>query len=42
MILARGRFAATFADPASPFGPRRMLEVWRFHDWITPEQQRQL
>ncbi|MCI0460268.1 MAG: DUF1800 domain-containing protein [Gemmataceae bacterium] len=37
-ILARGHFVATFADSASPYGPRHLLEFSRRHDWKTPEQ----
>jgi uncharacterized protein (DUF1800 family) len=37
-ILARGQFAATFADPASPYGPRHLLELTRRRGWTTPEQ----
>ena len=40
-LLARGRFAATFADPASPYGPRHLFKLARRHGWDTPEQWRQ-
>jgi uncharacterized protein (DUF1800 family) len=37
-LLARSRFAATFADPASPYGPRHLQELARRHGWTTPAQ----
>jgi uncharacterized protein (DUF1800 family) len=40
-LLARGRFAASFADPASPYGPRHLLGLARRHGWSTPEQWRE-
>lgn len=38
-ILARCQFAATFADPAAPYGPRHLLEVSRRHGLKIPEQR---
>jgi uncharacterized protein (DUF1800 family) len=40
-ILARGRFAATFADPASPYGPRHLRELADRYDRKTPKDRLQ-
>ena len=41
-LLARGRFAATFADQAFPGGPRHWAEVARRHGKTSPEDRRAL
>jgi uncharacterized protein (DUF1800 family) len=38
-ILARGRFAATFADSASPYGPRHLLELLQRYDRKMPKDR---
>jgi uncharacterized protein (DUF1800 family) len=40
-LLARGRFAAGFADPESPYGPRHLSGLARRHGWDAPEQWRE-
>ncbi len=40
-LMARGRFAATFADPASPYGPHHLEKLTRRHGWDTPGQCRE-